>query len=377
VAGTRVKRLTTSTRDLTSTRDVIERWLTTKLPLGARPHVSELEGPPTNGSSSVTIMFDAWWTEHGRKQSAQLVGRIAPDPTDFPVFPTYDIPAQFKVMAKVRELSKVPVPEPLWLEPDASVLGQPFLVMRRVDAHVPPDVLPYPFGGNWLYDATRDQQRRVQHSSVQVLADIHAIPDVERHFSFLNGGVPGETALRRHYQLHVVDYYEWAAQITRSPLIERCLEHLEASWPEAGGQPVLSWGDARIGNVLYRDFEAAAVLDWEMASIGPREIDVGWFVYFHRFFEDLVQNMGHTGGMPHFLRRDDVVATYERMTGHACTDMDWFCLLAATRHAVIELRTGFRRVQFGEAQMPEDRDDLILHRSTLEQMLDGAYWEQI
>ena len=38
------------------------------------------------------------------------------------------------------------------------------------------------------------------------------------------------------------------------------------------------------------------------------------------------------------------------------------------------LRTGIRGVQFGQAAMPDDVDDLIMHRTTLERMLDGTYW---
>ena len=57
-------------------------------------------------------------------------------------------------------------------------------------------------------------------------------------------------------------------------------------WPADEGPTVLSWGDSRIGNVMYRDFEPVAVLDWEMAGLGPREVDVGWFIYAHRVFEE-------------------------------------------------------------------------------------------
>ena len=73
-------------------------------------------------------------------------------------------------------------------------------------------------------------------------------------------------------------WYEFAVpDIGRSPLVERALEWLEANWPDdvAATEPVLIWGDSRIGNVLYEDFRPVAVLDWEMATLGPREMDVG------------------------------------------------------------------------------------------------------
>ncbi len=72
---------------------------------------------------------------------------------------------------------------------------------------------------------------------------------------------------------------------------------------------MFSWGDARIGNMMFEDFTPVAVLDWEMASIGPREIDIGWMIYIHRFFQDMVEDLGMPG-MPHILRRDTVADLY-------------------------------------------------------------------
>ena len=33
-----------------------------------------------------------------------------------------------------------------------------------------------------------------------------------------------------------------------------------------------------------------------------------------------------------------------------------------------------RSIYFGEAERPDDIDDLIIHRATLRGMLDGTYW---
>ena len=368
------ERPTTSTRDFDQTHDALQSWLVTKLPAAAEPTISELHVPPTNGMSSETLLFEATWTDGGERDEHGLVARVPPDPANFPVFPTYDIAGQFTTMTLVRQLTDVPVPEPLWVETDPSVLGQPFFVMRRVDGLVPPDVMPYAFGGNWLYDASPAEQDRLAESSLQVLADLHAIPEPEKHFGFLHDGIAGDTPLRRHYQQQIVDYYAWAAQETPAPLMERCFQWLEDHWPADEGPTVLSWGDARIGNVLYEDFEPAAVLDWEMASLGPREIDLGWFNFMHEFFHDTATKHGMPG-MPDFLRRDDCVARYERLTGHTVHDIDWFSMLAATRYGVVSLRTGIRGAHFDGAPMPDDVDDLLMHRTALEALLEGTYWE--
>ena len=130
---------------------------------------------------------------------------------------------------------------------------------------------------------------------------------------FLDPPGEGRTALARNLA-QVRAWYDFAVpDIGRSPITERGLTWLEAHLPETD-EAVLCWGDARIGNVLYRDFEPVGVLDWEMATLGPREMDVSWIVFAHQVFESIT-GMLEMPGMPHLLREEDVVATYETLTG--------------------------------------------------------------
>ncbi len=159
----------------------------------------------------------------------------------------------------------------------------------------------------------------------------------------------------------------------RSPLLDECFAWLRANLPTDVGPDCLHWGDARIGNMMFGDFEPVAVLDWEMAAVGPPEIDLAWFIFLHRFFEDLAAKYG-LPGMPHFLRREDVASSYESLTGAPPRDLDFYLFYAAVRHGIVMSRTQRRAIHFGEATMPDDVDDLILHRATLEAMLAGNYW---
>ena len=118
-------------------------------------------------------------------------------------------------------------------------------------------------------------------------------------------------------------WYDFAVpDIGRSPIVERGLAWLEANLAD-DTDTVLCWGDARIGNVLYRDFEPVGVLDWEMATIGPREMDVSWMVFAHQVFETITGIPGMPG-MPHFLREEDVRATYAEITGVELGDLHWY-----------------------------------------------------
>ena len=47
--------------------------------------------------------------------------------------------------------------------------------------------------------------------------------------------------------------------------------------------------------MLYRDFEPVAVLDWEMATVGPGEVDLAWMIFLHAFFDDMAATFGLPG----------------------------------------------------------------------------------
>lgn len=324
--------------------------------------------------SSETMLFDIVWGDAARRHRDAVAARLEPQADAVPVFPTYDLDKQFRVMQQVANHAAIPVPRVRWLEPRPAAIGCPFFVMDRVEGAVPPDVMPYNFGDSWLFDASDDDRHRLQERSVGVLAALHTIAHPERDFAFLAGEGTG-SPLRGHVEATRA-YYEWvAADGLRSSVIERAFEWLDDHWPREEGPTVVSWGDARIGNIMYRDFEPVAVLDWEMAALAPPEVDVAWMVYLHRMFEDLAIQYG-LPGMPSFMRRDDVASTYGRLTGYAPRDLDFYGTYAAVRFGIIISRTQRRAISFGEAELPEDPDDLLSNRHPLEAMVEGSYWEQ-
>jgi aminoglycoside phosphotransferase (APT) family kinase protein len=354
-----------SSRGAEEVRVSIESWLATKVD---EPKVSDVAGTSETGMSSDTILFDASWNEAGSRRTERLVARIAPSAGDVPVFPSYDLERQARLITLVGELTDVPVPKVWWSGSGDAVFGSPFFVMERIDGEVPPDVLPYTFGSNWLYDAHADDRRKLADETVDVLARLHAVPEPESRFDFLAFDDPGATPLRKHVA-HTHAWYSFiSADGTRSPLVERGFRWIDDNFPADEGDAVLSWGDSRIGNVLYKDFEPVAVLDWEMAGLGPRELDVAWLICAHRVFEHLAHRFD-APGMPDFLRADDVAAGYEKRTGHRLRDLEFYMTYAALQWAIVFVRTGQRSVHFGEREMPDDVDELLHHRELFEQML--------
>ncbi|MEU6775897.1 phosphotransferase family protein [Streptomyces sp. NPDC046759] len=363
--------MATAPRPRTTTRDSehlarrLTDWLGTRLP-GAR--VTGVTVPASNGMSSETLLFDL---EHPQAPCRACALRLAADPAAYTVFPAYDMARQYRTLRLVAEHTDVPVPRLLWLEEDPGPLGAPFLVMERVAGRVPPDVMPYTYGGSWLHTASDAERAHLEAATVGLLARLHdQVPLSEAQFLTTPG--TGD-ALSRHVSVQRA-YYAWVTDgLPRSPLIEAAFDRLEQLWPSEAGETVLNWGDARIGNIVYDGFDPVAVLDWEMAALAPREVDLGWTVYLHRFFHDLTVASGQRG-LPGFLRRDHVEARYARLTGHTPQDMDFYTLYAALRHAIVMLRIAYRQVHFGEAAVPADPDALILHHGSLRAMVQGTYW---
>ena len=353
----------TSTRDREELHRRLVSWLAQRV---HDPEVSELVVPESNGMSSETLLFESSWRQDdGAGSRPEVVtqacaARLVPDPEAVPVFPVYDLERQFRVMRLVAERSPVPVPRTLWLELDPEAIGSPFFVMERVEGLVPPDIMPYPFG-SWLSEASRADQDRLQDASVRVLTELHGADVNPEDIAFLELDRPGDTAMRRHLA-EQRSYYEWVvADGARSPSSSARSLGSRTTGPPPKGAAVISWGDARIGNMMFRDFEPVAVLDWEMVAVGPREIDIGWMVYLHRFLDDIALQAG-LPGMPHFMRLADVAQAYERHGGYAPRHLDFYTMYAALRHAIVMSRVARRQVLFGEIAMPDDPDDMIMHR---------------
>ena len=369
-----VDHLQRSSRDVTTLPSVLSKWLSTVMPGGVTPEITVESGVDSNGMSSETIMLTGRWEENGEPKEQKWVARVAPTQDDVPVFSSYRLDHQFEVMRQVGELTDVPVPNVRWMDTTGEVLGTPFFLMDRVDGQVPPDVMPYTFGGNWFADAPIERQRELQDSTVAVLAKLHAIPDAAERFGFLSEiDPPGDTPLRRHFGW-LKDWYEFSVpDIGRSPLVERALKWLEDNFPEdvAATDSVLIWGDSRIGNVLYDNFRPAAVLDWEMATLGPRELDVSWIIFAHMVFQEL-SGMAGLPGLPDVMREEDVRATYRELTGAELGDLRWFYIYSGVIWCCVFMRTGARRVHFGETEKPDDVETMFYHAPLLRRLIEES-----
>ena len=360
-----------SQRDPEQLRRRFEQWLRRRWP---DAEVFEANVPSSNGMSSETVVVGV---KTGEDQH-RLVVRIAPQPRSSPVFPRYGMREQYLVLQRLRKQPNPPaVPRVLWFDNDPAPMGASFFVMDHVDGQIPADVMPYNFD-SWLTAASAQQLKSLQRKTIEQLTRVHDADPAD--FSFLDQRKAGETTLQAHVR-QSRDYYDWAkGDGPGVPLIEQGFDWLYEHWPDdvssrlgSSPNPVLSWGDARIGNIIYRDFTPVALLDWEMVSLGPRELDLGWMLFFHSFFEDIAHNAG-LPGLPGFLRREDVIDTYADLADYRPGELNFYIVYAALRQAIILVRIQLRAIAFGQADAPDHPDAMIMHRESLAKMLNGTYF---
>lgn len=322
-------------RDLEQTRKDLEAWLATRLPDAAHVRVGEISGPGTTGFSSDTLMFDAGWRTGGAEVNESLVARVRP--SGMTVFPEYDIARQYRIQ-EILGASDVPLAPMRWLEEDERYLGAPFYVMGRVEGRIPTDNPPYHSGG-WVTEIEPAEREALWWSAVDALAAIHRVDWRATGLDFLER--PGATPL----EAHLAEYehmHSWVGGRPK-PQVEHALRWLRDHPPREAEPTVLAWGDARIGNMVFRDGRCAAVLDWEMAALGSPELDVAWFLFLDRHHSEGVGAERLAG----FPSREATLARYQEKSGFRVRNLHYYEVFAALRFTIIMARVAQQMTHYG------------------------------
>jgi aminoglycoside phosphotransferase (APT) family kinase protein len=317
-------------RDPELTRARLQAWLQIRLADASDVEVSRVQAPASNGFSAETLMFDAAWQEADGDRRERLVAKVAP--TGFQIFPEPRFAEQFRLL-QILAATDIPVPTVHWQENGSDVLGAPFYVMSRVDGDVPTDMPPYHSGG-WMTEVSPAERESIWWSGVTVLTQVHALDVGELGLDFVDQSGYGPTGLRQRlaYYEH---YLDWAYEGS-VPTAQAALRWLREHRPAEIREPLLLWGDSRIGNIIFAEGQAAAVLDWEMATLGQPEEDLAWFLLLDRHHSEGI-GVPRLAGFPDSAQ---TIARYERLTGRTLTDMAYYEVLSATKFAVVMARIG-------------------------------------
>ncbi len=219
----------------------------------------------------------------------------------------------------------VPVPQALATCTDPAVIGAPFYVMDHVDGvvlHTADDA-----------EAAFDELRRaaIGRDFVEVLARLHAVdPDAV--------GL-GDLSRKEDYiarQLKTWWRQYEASRTGEDPLLGRVNEWLHGNIPAQGPARVVH-GDFRLGNTITGpDARIAAVLDWEIATLGDPLADLGYVLAtWPRPGDEHVATTSATSMAAGFPERAELVHAYAAATGADLSGIDYYIAWANWKTACI------------------------------------------
>lgn len=320
--------------DAPPVRAALEAWLRNKLPQAQDIRVVELQSPGT-GASSETQLFDLHWNEAGNPRSVPAVLRAAPRGPG--VFPQYDLGLQFRIMHALSDHSDVPLPKVFWLEQDASVIGAPFFLMQRLDGDVPQDFPSYHTAGMY-FDAAPAIRQKMWGGCLDALVRLHAVDWKRCGLDFMRVPKPGTDAVDQqlaHWEYYLTQWVKKEDPHESHPVMEATLAWLTAN-RYAPEYVALTWGDAKLGNVLFSRPERAVLglLDWEGACIADPEQDLA-SLYVSDLRAHRGQGIAPLDGTP---TAEELIDRYEQLSGRRVTHFFYNEVLATFWRGLVQIR---------------------------------------
>jgi aminoglycoside phosphotransferase (APT) family kinase protein len=245
------------------------------------------------------------------------------------VLPTaHDMSREFRVLSALHGTS-IPVPAPVAACTDPDVIGAPFYLMEYVDGRVL----------RTKQDAaqlTGDQARALSERLAEMLAAIHGV-DIEA--TGLTGFGRPEGYLARQLTRW---QRQWELSATREmPGYDRLVGRLAAGLPEDGDHSLVH-GDFRLDNMLVTlglRPKVAAVVDWEMSTLGDPLADLGLTLIYWADPDDAqwaeISIGAAVTGMPGFLTRAELAARYVDLTGRDLSGIGYYMAFGCYKLAVV------------------------------------------
>lgn len=240
------------------------------------------------------------------------------------VLPTaHDMVREYRVISAL-EPTAVPVAHPIALCSDPDVLGAPFYLMSFVDGVV----LDRPKA---IAALTPEIARSTCEQLMDTLVVLHEIDPASVGLSDF-GKADGFLArqVRRWHQ-------QWQASETEPrEILTEAIDRLTATLPVQSA-PGIVHGDYRLTNVMYSPDLAsiAAVVDWEMSTLGDPLTDVGLLVVYQTLSANADLVMPRMSPEDGWFTADEMVARYAAGSSRDLTDLDWYVGFGYFKLAVV------------------------------------------
>jgi aminoglycoside phosphotransferase (APT) family kinase protein len=337
---------TTKRRDPAEVQRTLASWLAPRLD-GRTLESLEVSVPEGHGFSNDTFMVNAVLDG----MAMPLVVQAAP--TGEGLFPEYQIALMARLQCDLRQYSDVPVAIVRWQEEDIGPLGAPFYVMDRVDGRVPDESPKAYHAAGWLFDAGPEERRHLWLSMLDAMARLHRL-EVASQFGYLTEtrwGMPLDADPANERLRQWRNYTIWASDADEPPSrLMGAWDVLAASLPPHVERLSIGWGDAKLGNILFQDFNVVALLDWELCGVAPAEEDLMNQLAVDAVLADVFR-VPRLEGLP---SREESVSLYEEHLQREMLGTNWWHVFALAKMAAEIHRILRQKRKFGG--LPSDID---------------------
>lgn len=239
----------------------------------------------------------------------------------------HDMVREHRIISAL-EPTVVPVAPALGVCEDVSVNGAPFYVMGFVEGHILRDRKVTEKA------LTEDARRRAGENLIDVLADLHNL-DVDA--IGLGNLARKEGYIARQLKRWYGQFQQSAALGNRTiPVIDEMHDFLSARIPDQGVAGIVH-GDYRLDNCMIDDDgNVAAVLDWEICTLGDVLADVGQLMVYWTEATDEHPTLGleatKAAGFP---TRAELQDRYAERSGRDLSHLDFYISFAYWKVACI------------------------------------------
>ena len=316
----------------------LQDWLAGEKPEWRDIRVRPLDVTLGAGFSADIFFVDVDYVDPAGPQSQTLVVRR--QPMDLEVVFGSSLALQGKMMAALDARGDLPVPPWIGMHLEPDILGLPFLVMGKVEGECAKQKPNYNLEG-WLVEMTPAQRRQTFTNAINAFASLATI-DWRDGFEFLAQPENGQSGLDQ-YVGALEALHKAAGRGRAMPIVDAAMAYVRANMPNDAGVNVL-WGDPTPSNVMFSaDGQVNALIDWELAALGPAELDLAWWLYFDDLFG---RRFGITRleGLP---TKDETIAIWEAASGRKARHLDYYDIVAALRMALVAVGAFDRQVGIG------------------------------
>ncbi|MAC57118.1 MAG: phosphotransferase [Novosphingobium sp.] len=290
------------------------------------------------GFSADIFFVDVDYVDADGPQSQTLVVRR--QPTDLEVVFGSSLALQGKMMAALDARGDIAVPAWIGMHLEPDILGLPFLVMGRVEGECAKQNPNYNLEG-WLVDMTPGQRHQAFANAISAFASLARI-DWRDGFEFLAQPEHGEPGLGQ-YVGALETWYKAAGKGRPMPIVDAAMAYVRENMPVDAGVNVL-WGDPTPSNVMFApDGSINGLIDWELAALGPAELDLAWWLYFDDLFSRRF-GVPRLEGLP---TKDETIAIWEAASGQKARHLEYYDIVAGLRMALVAVGAFDRQVGIG------------------------------